>query len=343
MELINLIEVIAPEAVNILETRYLILRTIFYNQPIGRRSLSDILGLKERAVRDQVDFLRNLGLLKIDLMGMYITDEGLQTLENLHPVYNHIKGIPKLEAKLKEILNIREVNILAGNSKDSGMVLRDMGKISSKIIKNIIRDGDIVGITGGTTMATVAEEIVPDKIKREVIFIPARGGLGRSLETQANSIVATFAKKLGGTYRLLFVPDSLEKEALEYILKNEDMKESLNLIDSMNLLIFGIGRADTMAKRRNLPKEKVDELISKGAVAEAFGHYFDINGNEIWEYRTVGLSLNKFKLLEKVIAVAGGEEKAEAIISIAKLNKNMVLITDEAAARKIIEIVENAT
>lgn len=343
MELINLIEVIAPEAVNILETRYLILRTIFYNQPIGRRSLSDILGLKERAVRDQVDFLRNLGLLKIDLMGMYITDVGLQTLENLHPVYNHIKGIPKLEAKLKEILNIREVNILAGNSKDSGMVLRDMGKISSKIIKNIIRDGDIVGITGGTTMATVAEEIVPDKIKREVIFIPARGGLGRSLETQANSIVATFAKKLGGTYRLLFVPDSLEKEALEYILKNEDMKESLNLIDSMNLLIFGIGRADTMAKRRNLPKEKVDELISKGAVAEAFGHYFDINGNEIWEYRTVGLSLNKFKLLEKVIAVAGGEEKAEAIISIAKLNKNMVLITDEAAARKIIEIVENAT
>jgi len=343
VELINLIEVIAPEAVNILETRYLILRTIFYNQPIGRRSLSDILGLKERAVRDQVDFLRNLGLLKIDLMGMYITDVGLQTLENLHPVYNHIKGIPKLEAKLKEILNIREVNILAGNSKDSGMVLRDMGKISSKIIKNIIRDGDIVGITGGTTMATVAEEIVPDKIKREVIFIPARGGLGRSLETQANSIVATFAKKLGGTYRLLFVPDSLEKEALEYILKNEDMKESLNLIDSMNLLIFGIGRADTMAKRRNLPKEKVDELISKGAVAEAFGHYFDINGNEIWEYRTVGLSLNKFKLLEKVIAVAGGEEKAEAIISIAKLNKNMVLITDEAAARKIIEIVENAT
>lgn len=343
MELLNLIEIIAPEAVNILETRYLILRTILYNQPIGRRSLSDILGLKERAVRDQVDFLRNLGLLKIDLMGMYITDEGSKTLEYLHPVYNHIRGIPKLEAKLKKLLNIREVNILAGNSKDNGMVLRDMGKISSKIIKSIIRDGDIVGITGGTTMAAVAEEFVPDKIKRNVIFIPARGGLGRNLETQANSIVATFAKKLGGTYRLLFVPDSLEKEALEYILKNEDMKESLNLIDSMNLLIFGIGRADTMAKRRNLPKEKVDELISKGAVAEAFGHYFDINGNEIWEYKTIGLSLSKFKSLEKVIAIAGGEEKAEAIISITKLNENMTLITDEAAARKIIEIVENAT
>jgi len=343
LEILSLIELIAPETINLLETRYIILRTIFYNQPIGRRSLSDILGFKERAVRDQVNFLRNQGLLKIDIMGMYITDEGIKTLESLHPVYNHIKGIPELEVKLKKLLKIKEVYILPGNSRDSGMVLRDMGKITSKIIKNTIKNGDIVGITGGSTMAAVAEEFIPDKNKRDVIFIPARGGLGRNVETQANSIAATLAKKLGATYRLLFVPDGLEKEALEYILKNEDIKESLNLIDNMNVLIFGIGRADTMAERRNLPEARVRELIKNGAVAEAFGHYFDIKGNEIWEYKTVGLSLNKFKSLKKVIAVAGGEEKAEAIISISTLNENMILITDESAARKIIEIVDNAT
>ncbi|NLK43396.1 MAG: sugar-binding transcriptional regulator [Tissierellia bacterium] len=343
METLNLIKIIAPEAINILEERYLILRTISYNQPIGRRSLSDILGFKERAVRDQVNFLRNQGLLKIDFMGMYITDEGIKTLESLHPVYNQIKGIPELEVKLKKLLNIRKVSILPGNSRDNGMVLRDMGKITSKVLKSLIKDGDIVGITGGSTMAAVAEEFVPDKVKREVTFIPARGGLGRDVETQANSIVATFAKKLGGTYRLLFVPDGLEKEALEYILRNEDMKESLSLIDNMDILIFGIGRADTMAKRRNLPEERVEDLISKGAVAEAFGHYFDVKGNEVWEYKTVGLSLNKFKSLYNVIAVAGGEEKAEAIISIATLNENMILITDEFAAKKILELVDKAT
>jgi len=343
LETLNLIKIIAPEAINILEERYLILRTISYNQPIGRRSLSDILGFKERAVRDQVNFLRNQGLLKIDFMGMYITDEGIKTLESLHPVYNQIKGIPELEVKLKKLLNIRKVSILPGNSRDNGMVLRDMGKITSKVLKSLIKDGDIVGITGGSTMAAVAEEFVPDKVKREVTFIPARGGLGRDVETQANSIVATFAKKLGGTYRLLFVPDGLEKEALEYILRNEDMKESLSLIDNMDILIFGIGRADTMAKRRNLPEERVEDLISKGAVAEAFGHYFDVKGNEVWEYKTVGLSLNKFKSLYNVIAVAGGEEKAEAIISIATLNENMILITDEFAAKKILELVDKAT
>lgn len=53
---------------------------------------------------------------------------------------------------------------------------------------------------------------------------------------------------------------------------------------------------------------------------------------------TVGLSLEAFMEIPNVIGVAGGEKKAEAIISIASLKKNMVIITDEGAARKIIEI-----
>ncbi|MFA7533310.1 MAG: sugar-binding domain-containing protein, partial [Tissierellaceae bacterium] len=180
--------------------------------------------------------------------------------------------------------------------------------------------------------------IVPDKVKRDITIIPARGGLGRNVETQANSIAAKLADKLGGAYRLLYVPDGLERDALEIMLRNDEIKESIDLINNMNILVFGLGRADTMANRRNLSPTKIEELIDRGAVAEAFGHYFDINGNEIWEYRTVGLSLDKFKSLNKVIGVAGGEEKAHAIISIATLNDNMILITDEPAANKILEI-----
>ena len=111
----------------------------------------------------------------------------------------------------------------------------------------------------------------------------------------------------------------------------------------MDTLVFGMGRADVMATRRNLSKEKIEDIIEKGAVAEAFGHYFDINGEEIWEYKTIGLSLDKYKKLKNVIGVAGGEDKAEVIISIATLRNDITIITDEEAARKILEIVGNAT
>lgn len=343
MEILELLKKITPEIIEIIGKRYLILRSISYNQPIGRRTLSAELGFKERTIRDEVSLLKNQGLLNIDLMGMYITDEGKKTLESLHSIYSNLKGIPKLEESLQAILGIRNIIIVPGNSAENSMVLKDMGKITSRVLKNNIQPKDIIGITGGSTMAAVAEEVTPDSRTRDIVAIPARGGLGREVETQSNSIAAKLGQQLGGSYRLLYVPDGLEEEALELMLKNEEIRESMDMINNMNTLIFGIGRADTMAKRRNLSKEKIDELINSGAVAEALGHYFDINGNEIWEYKTIGLSLEKFKLLNNVIGVAGGEEKAEAIIAISTLNQNITLITDEVAARKIFEIVNEAT
>lgn len=316
----------------------MILRSISYNQPIGRRLLSSELGIKERAIRDEVSILKEQGLLNIDFMGMYITDDGREIISQLQSVYSNIRGIPKLEEDLAKKLSIKKVIISPGNFSDDGMVLKDMGKIASRVIKKIIKPKDIIGVTGGSTMAAVAEEIHMDKKERDILVVPARGGLGVNVETQSNSIAAKLAQRLGGSYRLLYVPDGLEEDSLEIMLKNEEVKESVEMIKRMNTLIFGIGRADTMANRRNLPQEKVEKLIKDGAVAEAFGHYFDIEGNEIWEYKTIGLSIDTFKELDVVIAVAGGEDKAQAIMAISTLKKDMILITDEIGAKKILEI-----
>ncbi|WP_312908763.1 sugar-binding transcriptional regulator [Tissierella praeacuta] len=343
MEVLELLKKITPEIIEIIEKRYLILRSISYNQPIGRRALSGELGFKERTIRDEVGILKNQGLLNIDLMGMYITEEGNKVLGNLHSIYSSLKGIPKLEEKLQKLLKIKKMIIVPGDSAQNNMILKDMGKITSKVLKDNIKPKDIIGITGGSTMAVVADETTPDNKTRDIVVIPARGGLGREVETQSNSIAAKLGQQLGGSYRLLYVPDGLEEKALELMLKNEEIRESVELLNNMNTLIFGIGRADTMAKRRNLSDERIDELINDGAVSEALGHYFDIEGKEIWEFKTIGLSLEKFKSLDSVIGVAGGEEKAEAILSVSTLNNNMVLITDEAAARKILEIVNKAT
>ncbi len=297
--------------------------------------------MPERYIRNEVNTLKELALVIIDSAGMHVTDEGRTLVEEFNEIYAHMKGMPELQKKLEEALKIKEVIIVPGNSQMNGLVLREMGKIISVVLKEIIRPKDIIGITGGSTMATVAEEMTPGSKPFDVTVIPARGGLGKEVETQSNSIAAKIGQKLGGNYRLLYVPDSLEKEALDFIVKNDEIKEAIELIDNMKILIFGLGRADTMANRRNLPKEKVDELLNNGAVAEAFGHYFDIEGNEIWEYKTIGLSLNKFKEMEHIIGVAGGEEKAEAIIAISHLSSEMTLVTDESAAVKILEIINN--
>lgn len=231
--------------------------------------------------------------------------------------------------------------VVPGDLSSNDIVIKEMGRKTFKLLSKHLEDSDIIGITGGSTMAQVSKEAYKNKGQKDVVVIPARGGLGKDLNTQSNSIAAKLANGLGGSYRLLYMPDNLEKEALEYILKNKEINESLNLIENMNKLVFGIGRADTMAKRRNLTKDQIEFLLNKGSVAEAFGHYFNINGKEIWEYKTIGLSLKKFKSLDNLIGVAGGEEKAEAILAISSLNENITLVTDESAAKKILKIGRN--
>lgn len=336
------IKKIAPEIIQIMDRRYTILRSISYNQPIGRRTLSVELDMKERLVREEVNILRDQGLLNIDLMGMYITVEGETLLKDLKYIYKDLRGIPDLEIELERALKVKNVIVIPGDSAESELVLKDMGKITSLIIKDMVKDNEILGITGGGTMSVVADEFVSDKKNRNILVIPARGSLGQDVETQANSIASKLSKQLGGSYRLLNLPDSLGEEALEVMKKNKEIKESIELIETMDTLVFGIGRADTMAERRDLSDDKIQELIDKGSVAEAFGHYFDLEGKEIWEYKTIGISLDKFKELKNVIGVAGGEDKAEAIMAISTLKENMTIVTDEKAGRKILEIINQA-
>lgn len=324
---------------SILELRYDILKSIYFNQPIGRRNLAQKLNIKERTIRNEINILKELGLLNVESMGMYITGEGKVLIEELKEVIHSLRGISQLEKQIQDILNLEKVIIVPSNFLENKINLKDMGKVSSAYLKENIREDFIVGITGGTTMAALVNEMKKGKVADNVLVIPARGGLGKEVETQSNNIAADLAKKLEGNYKLLHIPDHMDAATLNAVLTLPNVNEILELIEKMDILVFGIGRADTMAQRRNLPKDKIDELLDKGAVAEAFGHYFDINGNEVWEYKTIGLSLKKFKNLDKVIGVAGEEEKAEAIMAIAKLKPNMTLITDELAARKILKSV----
>lgn len=338
VELLKLIRKLSPESIFDIERRYEILRTVNYRQPIGRRSLASELDMGERLVRNEIENLKTLGLLNNNNMGMYVTDEGSRLIVDLDEFYKNLKGIPELTKKLNQKLKLRKILVVPGDSGKDELVLKDMGKAATNYLVKILKDDDIVGVTGGSTMANVSESINTDSKFPNVTVIPARGGLGIDLNTQANSVAAKLGEGLRAKYRLLYIPDSLSEDALTAVLKNQEIKESLEFIKNMSVLLFGIGRADIMANRRNLSKERIKSLLEEGAVAEAFGHYFDISGNEVWEYKTVGITLDNYMKINEIIGVAGGEDKAEAIIALSALRKDITLIIDEAVGNKIINI-----
>ncbi len=333
--MVTLQEKIVPELIQVMERRYNILRNIYFSQPIGRRVLAFKLGLGERLTRSDIELLKEQGILTTDPAGMWVTPEGESILWGLEEFMHLAKGLSALEKELAHKLNISRVIIVPGDSGEDETVKKEMGQAAARYLRQILKPRMVIAITGGTSTLEIAEAMPQNPGQEELLVVPARGGLGGEVEIQANVIAAKLAQKLGGTYRMLHVPDNLSREALEVLSTDPGIQDVLRQIHQANIVIHGIGCAGEMAKRRGASPEQAAELLGKGAVSEAMGSYFDSRGQEVEAAGSLGLPVHDLKLVSTVMAVAGGSRKAEAIKSVVSNQPQQVLITDEGAARAI--------
>lgn len=338
-KILKLQKQIVPELVDTLEKRYTILRTIYYNAPIGRRMLATKLNLGERIVRTEVNFLKEQNLIEISTPGMTVTSEGITVLEGLKGFIHELKGLSKLEQKVKELLNIKKVIVIPGSVRQDKNILQDLGKAAATYVSKTIRNKDIIAITGGSTIKEFVDSFPKTHNVQDVLVVPARGGMGRKVETQANTLAATLAQKLEGNYKMLHIPENLSEEIIQSLYKQNDIKEVIDCVKKANILIYGIGRADKMVLKRGISEEKQKELIDQGAVGEAFGCYFDKHSNVLSTSSAPGINIKNLENVREQIAVAGGDDKVNAIISALYNNEKAVLVTDECAAQKLIDSV----
>ena len=120
---------------------------------------------------------------------------------------------------------------------------------------------------GGTTMAAVSKSLSPSLAnERNLLFVPARGGLGETMAIQANTICAEMAEHSGGLYRNLYVPEDISAKSVAPLLQEPVVKSVLDLINHADVVIHSIGRARTMANRRNMTSSEIDLLTRKKAV-----------------------------------------------------------------------------
>lgn len=331
-----------PDLVDILKKRYTILHQIKLSELIGRRTLATSLDMTERVLRAETDLLKAQGLIEIETKGMRLSEAGEKLLEDLEPVVKDLFGLTNLEEKIRRHYGLRQVSIVPGDSDTSPLTKRELGLAACKVLRKAIAKDDIIAVTGGSTLAGVAEQLTVSAPMKSNWFVPARGGLGESLEYQANTIASTMAKRVGAQYRLLHVPDLLSDEAYQSLMSEPNIHEIVEFIRKARIVVHGIGDALVMAKRRRVDQQTVELLRKDGALAEAYGYYFDRQGNVVHKMLSLGLRLEDILGTDTVIAIAGGKSKGEAIIAVLKFGQEDVLIIDEAAALEIVKDIDAA-
>ncbi|WP_237585487.1 sugar-binding transcriptional regulator [Alkalibacterium sp. MB6] len=342
--MLSVIEKVAPGTLQILKRRYLILNHLQKSGPIGRRALADLLGFTERSLRSEVDVLRTQGLIKTSTQGMQCTPEGITVIYKLEQLMSqHIQSQEK-EARLASYLGIQHCTITMGNSDKNHESLVEMAKVAAEVMDFLLPEGNnTVAVMGGTTMFEVAEAM--DKHigqNRTLLFVPARGGLGESIDIQANVIAENMARRTGGKSRALYAPEHVRMETYSLLLEEPEIKETLEIVENASLVLYSIGDAIEMAERRGLDKQTLDQLSNDQAVAEAFGEFINVEGEVVYKLSRIGLRSSKLPMIPNVVAVAGGTRKARAIEAHMKtVPPHTWLVTDEAAANEILKEVDS--
>lgn len=61
----------------------------------------------------------------------------------------------------------------------------------------------------------------------------------------------------------MHVQDNLSEAALKAVMEEKSIKEVLDMIHKVNILIHGIGIAEVMATRRGIPSEEIAYIEEK--------------------------------------------------------------------------------
>lgn len=247
-----------------------------------------------------------------------------------------------LEQSIEEKFGIEQAIVVS--SIDDSTVINDIAKAGAKYLSNNLEKNSYLGITQGRTLSKLSEYIEEDK-SMGVNVVQLLGG-SNIIYTykQPDQITRTLGDKLGGKSYVFFAPVIFEnKELRDAFSKDINMITTMETIDKCTTVLAGIGEIKEDSKlfsSKVFNDEFVLNLLREGAVGDIGFRWFDINGKIVdnkYDQRTTGYNVLTNKNDAKIIGVAGGSRKLEAIEGALKGGFLDVLITDNNTAKKLIE------
>ncbi len=329
---------LAPEHMTEIGRRAMLLEHIENREPVGRRAAAQTLGLSEREVRAAADALKDQGLISYSASGMTLTRPGRSLIPEVRMLCRMVTDLGEMERELAQKLDLDRVMVVSGDADENPAVLRDVGRAAAHRLRQIVRPDMVIAIAGGSTMAEVARAMVPSA--SGIMVVPARGGMGSSASTQADAVAGDLAAHMNAQCRLIHLPDGLNLSAMQEMLKMPAILETVELMRNADIVLFGVGRADAMARRRGMENAQVETLLHLGAVGEALGNFFDIEGRTVYQSPSVSTELQKRHPGSRMMAVAAGTGKGQAILAAVRHQPPNSLILDEGAARSILKLLQ---
>ncbi len=258
-------------------------------------------------------------------------------------VIDSISEISDLEEKLEKTFKLKRAVVVENLGLSEEEIKTKIGQAAAAYLLEIIKDNEIIGIGWGSSINEVVNHL-PNKINKKVEVVQVTGGIHQlALNINGFDIVRRFADKFRTEPHLFYAPAIVESKTLRDMLLNEvSINETFKYFKKINIIIAGIGSLYPKLSSSLVEVEHIAEsTVQKSAVADILSHFIDLNGkivDEDLDNRMVTITNDEILKIPYRMGVAGGEEKAHAILSAIRGKYINILITENKAASKLLKI-----
>jgi DNA-binding transcriptional regulator LsrR (DeoR family) len=247
-----------------------------------------------------------------------------------------------LERHLEAAFGLKEAVIVTPPSYDVDTIRRALGEAAALYLVRCLTGREVIGVTWGTFLLATVDALSIQNWPA-IRVVQTLGGLGQpEAATHGADLARRTAQALGGRPRLLSAPGIVaSKEIRDALLADPQISDTLALGASADVALVGIGAlVPGVLAARLLPKHDVARLRVEGAIGDVGLRFFGPEGESIQDElndRIIGLELEQFRQIARVVGVAGALDKFEAIRGALRGGLVNVLVTDDRVAMTLLQ------
>ncbi len=298
---------------------------MYYVQELNQQAITDKLQLHQSTISRMLKKARELNLVRFSIS----TPPGTFT---------------ELEDQLASQFALKDV-IVADCPAEGEAMVRDLGAALAYFLETTLKPGKIVGISSWSrSLFAMVDALHPGSYCADGKVVQILGGVGSAgSEFNAIHLAQRLAVSIGARPVLLQSPAVVgSTEAQRVLARDPAIQQASALFDKLDIALVGIGSMEPsrmLASSGNIfSREERTELQRMGAVGDICFRFFDADGRPVKSplmKRIMGIDLVKLRGCKRVVGVAGGEQKVEAILAALRGGLIDVLLTDQRAAEAL--------
>lgn len=253
-----------------------------------------------------------------------------------------LSNIEDLQHQLKEKYQLKDVIISTPESNETAEILSSLGKATARYLDKKVKDNDVIGVSWGRTLVSVARQLIPNDRKNvQVVYL--KGTVANSTH---NNYVVEVTKCFNKCYhtqaQILPLPLIFEnKQIKEMVIKDKFINEILDTGKRTSVALFTVETTEQDATLFELGyfNDQQIKTLQEKAAGDLVSRFIDERGKIVDDQlndRTVAIALDDLKQARESVLIADGMNKLKAIKAALAGKYANVLVTDSLVAQHLL-------